>query len=63
MTKETTAVKFAGEVLSSKSKFRRFIIILATILTACIIALGIGFYTGAITWHGGKEKIEKRNDN
>lgn len=62
MSKETTAVKFAEDVLSSKPKFKRFIIILITFLSACIIILGIGFYTGAITYHKTSAKAASVND-
>jgi hypothetical protein len=45
-------LKTIEDILSSKPKFRRFIIIFSIIcITLLCIAL-FGFYTGAITWHG-----------
>lgn len=45
-------LKTIEEILASKPKFRRFMLILSILcITLLIIAIG-GFYTGAITWHG-----------
>ena len=47
-------IKAVQEVLSNKKKFRRVMIIVAVVCITIIAIAGIGFYTGAITWHGGK---------
>lgn len=58
----TKEIKAVQDILSNKNKFRRAIAIIIIFCLTLILIAGIGFYTGAITWHGGKEKIEKRND-
>ncbi len=45
-------VKAVGEILGNKTKFRRSMYIILAICLTIIIVAGIGFYTGAITWHG-----------
>jgi hypothetical protein len=45
-------INAVGVILASKPKVRRLIIIVGMLcLTAIIIAV-LGFYSGAITWHG-----------
>ena len=47
-------IKAVGEILSSKAKFKRAAFIVGMICITIIIIAGIAFYTGAISWHGGK---------
>ena len=49
------------DIVSNKNKFRRAMIIIITLCVTAIIITGTAFYTGAITWHGGKSKIEARH--
>lgn len=58
----TKEIKAVQDVLSNKNKFRRALTIIIIFCLTIILIAGLGFYTGSITWHGGKEKIEKRND-
>jgi len=46
-------IKAFQDILSNKKKFRRVMIILISILATVAIIAGIGFYTGAISYHGG----------
>ena len=52
MSKEE--IKAVQEVLKNKKQFKRAMIIIAVVCITLVIIAGIGFYTGAITWHGGK---------
>ena len=45
-------INAVGAILASKPKTRRFIIIVAMICLTVITVAVIGFYSGAITWHG-----------
>jgi flagellar basal body-associated protein FliL len=54
-------IKAVHEILSNKKKFRRTIIIILIICATLISIAGIGFYTGAITYHktsGGNTRNE-----
>lgn len=46
-------VKAVQEILSNKKKFNRALIITGIVCLTLIAIACFGFYTGAITWHGG----------
>jgi len=45
-------VKMIGEILASKPKFRRSLIIVGMVCTTLVVITIVGFYMGAISWHG-----------
>ena len=47
-------IKAVSEVLGNKKKFSRVMLVVIALCVTIVIIAGIGFYTGAITWHGGK---------
>lgn len=47
-------VKAVQEILSNKKKFRRVLLVVGLVCLTIIVIAGIGFYTGAISWHGGQ---------
>lgn len=52
-------IKEADSILSNKKKFNRaLVVVIVTCITLIAIA-GIGFYTGALSYHAGDKKIEK----
>ena len=46
-------IKAVQDILSNKKKFRRVMILLVSICATIAIITGVGFYTGAISYHGG----------
>lgn len=56
MGKQETAVKFAKDVLTSKAKFKRFVIIFAMLLLTAGTVIAYGFKTGAISWSNQAEQ-------
>lgn len=44
-------IKAVQDILSSKKKFKRAVIVMLIICATLTAIAGIGFYTGAITYH------------
>lgn len=45
-------MKAAIAILSNKIRFKRAFLIIALVCFTLVAIAAIGFYTGAITWHG-----------
>ena len=44
-------IKAVQDILSSKKKFKRAVIVILIVCATLTAIAGIGFYTGAITYH------------
>ena len=54
-------IKVLNEVLANKRKFGRAMMVMALVCATLIAIAAIAFYTGAITYHGGKETHQKKS--